>query len=100
MQKEIKKENVLPKGGKTSIYSSLHAGQDTAAELLPFCFSSIHRWRQDWWTHLEKPRHLQGCTHSASLSSSGLPKQTQQLILLLLEIEIESIKNTNVCYYN
>ena len=49
--------------GYTIIYVKLHWGHATSTELLPCCFSSIHRCRHVLWTHLAVPRHLHGLTH-------------------------------------
>lgn len=69
-----------PSLGKTMRYSALHWGQATRAVLLPRCFSSTQRCKQDWWTHLVEPRHRHGRTHSAVRSSSSVAKHTQQLL--------------------
>lgn len=69
-----------PSLGKTMRYSALHCGQATRAVLLPRCFSSTQRCRQDWWTHLVEPRQRHGRTHSAVRSSSSVAKHTQQLL--------------------
>lgn len=61
-------------------YSALHCGQATRAVLLPRCFSSTHRCRHAWWTHLVEPRQRHGRTHSAVRSSSSVAKHTQQLL--------------------
>ena len=71
----------LPTLGNIIIYSILHCGQATLAVLFPFCFSSIHRCKQYWWTHFVVPLHIQGWTQPASVSSSSVAKHTQQAFL-------------------
>ena len=77
----LKIPKYLPTLGNIIIYSILHCGQATLAVLFPFCFSSIHRCKQYWWTHFVVPLHIQGWTQPASVSSSSVAKHTQQAFL-------------------
>lgn len=52
----------VPIAGNTIMYSVWHCGQLTRRNEFPFCFSSTHRCKHCWWTHLAVPLHLHGCT--------------------------------------
>lgn len=68
----------VPISGNMIMYSVWHCGQFTRLKEFPFCFSSTHRCKQLWCTHLVVPLHLQGCTQAANSSSSSVAKHTQQ----------------------